>query len=301
MQDRAPEPNGGEPRPPLRPGEVDTLSVPILRVQGGAARAEEDLLVVEEPLEIRLGYGPEGDRRHLPLSVTMRTPGSDLDLAAGFLFTEGIIRGDQDLWSLEPCGPLQRPGLHRNGVRAELQPDLEPDLERLERHFYTTSSCGVCGKTSLESLEVTAGRGPLTSQMRVPSEVVHRLPGVLRRRQALFGRTGGLHAAALFEPDGEIVAIREDVGRHNALDKLVGVLLRARQLPMEDRILLLSGRASFELLQKAFMAGAAVVCAVGAPSSLAVELAGRFGITLVGWVREDRFSIYTHPERVRVG
>jgi FdhD protein len=136
---------------------VDTLSVPILRVQGGAARAEEDLLVVEEPLEIRLGYGPEGDRRHLPLSVTMRTPGSDLDLAAGFLFTEGIIRGDQDLWSLEPCGPLQRPGLHRNGVRAELQPDLEPDLERLERHFYTTSSCGVCGKTSLESLEVTAG------------------------------------------------------------------------------------------------------------------------------------------------
>lgn len=285
-------------RRPITPGEVATVPAQIVRVHAHGSEAAEDTLAVEEPLEIRLGYGPEGDRRHLPLSLTMRTPGADLDLAAGFLFTEGIIRSRDELWEIRSCGPRQRPGLHRNGVRVELHPDVEPDLERLQRHFYTTSSCGVCGKTSLEALEVTAGRGPLAADFQVPASTLFSLPDRLREAQAVFGRTGGLHAAALFDLDGQLLCVREDVGRHNALDKLIGVQLREGNLPLQRRIVLLSGRASFELLQKAFMAGAPLVCAVGAPSSLAVELARRFGITLVGWLRGERCSLYSHPERV---
>lgn len=287
------------PRPPLTPGEVETVPVRIHRFEGGELAAGEDVVAVEEPLEIRLGCGPEGDRRHLPLSITMRTPGADLDLAVGFLFTEGIIRASEELWEVESCGPLQRPGLHRNGVRAELHPEVEPDLERLQRHFYTTSSCGVCGKTSLEALEIAAGRSAVETHLDASLEVILSLPDRLREAQAVFGRTGGLHAAALFDPQGRLLCVREDVGRHNALDKLIGAQLHGRSQPLAAGIVLLSGRASYELLQKAFMAAAPIVCAVGAPSSLAVEAAERFGITLVGWLRPGRCTVYTHPDRLR--
>jgi FdhD protein len=185
-------------------------------------------------------------------------------------------------------------------VRVELQPDVQVDLGRLQRHFYTTSSCGVCGKTSLEALAVAVDRPAMACDFQIRAETLVTLPETLRAAQAVFGRTGGLHAAALFDQDGQLLGVREDVGRHNALDKLVGVQLLQGRLPLGQQILLLSGRASFELLQKAFVAGVPLVSAVGAPSSLAVQLAERFGITLVGWLRGGRFSIYSHPERIRL-
>jgi FdhD protein len=229
----------------------------------------------------------------------MRTPGSDRELAAGFLYTEGIISGRAQLSEVRSCGPRVGPGNHHNVVRVELDPEVELDLGRLQRHFYTTSSCGVCGKTSLEALEVAVGRPPVAATFQVEPDLLLRLPDLLRGSQDLFGRTGGLHASALFDLDGNLLAVREDVGRHNALDKLIGFQLLEGELPLSERILLLSGRASFELLQKAFVAGAPLVAAVGAPSSLAVELAERFGITLVCWLRGERFGIYSHPERIR--
>lgn len=280
-------------------GELDAVSVPIVKVTSEGCASEVDTLAVEEPLEIRLGFGPMASRSRQTVSLTMRTPGSDLELAAGFLFTEGIIESRDEILELRSLGPRLGPGNHHNVVRVDLRPQVDPDLGRLQRHFYTTSSCGVCGKTSLEALETTIGLPPLTGALRVDAEVLLRLPEVLRSRQELFGRTGGLHASALFTPDGRLLCIREDVGRHNALDKLIGAQLLEGNLPLSSHVILLSGRASFELLQKAFVAGSPVVAAVGAPSSLAVELAERFGITLVGWLRGGRFSIYSHPERIR--
>lgn len=288
---------GPIPRPEER--ETDVVPVRIVRVEGGAAAEAEDFLAVEEPLEIRLGYGPAEARSRQTVSLTMRTPGSDLELAAGFLFTEGIIHSREQIAELRNCGPRVGPGQHHNVVRVELHPDVELDLGRLQRHFYTTSSCGVCGKTSLEALEVATGREPITDLFQVEPEVLVRLPETLRAAQEVFGRTGGLHGSALFTAEGELLCVREDVGRHNALDKLIGVQLLEDRVPLSQRMVLLSGRASFELLQKAFVAGVPLVAAVGAPSSLAVELAERFGITLVGWLRGGRFSIYSHPERVR--
>lgn len=288
---------GAVPRPEER--EADTMPIRVVRVEAGSASAAEDLLAVEEPLEIRLGYGPLADRTRRTVSLTMRTPGSDLELAAGFLYTEGIISERIQIVELRNSGPRVEPGNYHNVARVELHPGVELDLGRLQRHFYTTSSCGVCGKTSLEALEVATGRSPLTSSFQVEPELLVSLPDKLRAAQEVFGRTGGLHASALFSLDGTLLCVREDVGRHNALDKLIGVQLLGDTLPLSERILLLSGRASFELLQKAFVAGVPLVAAVGAPSSLAVELAERFGITLVGWLRGGRFSIYSHPERVR--
>jgi FdhD protein len=281
-----PTPAGG--RPGGRPIDI------------GSACQAEDLLAVEEPLEIRLGFGPHASRQHQTISLTMRTPGNDRELAAGFLLTEGIVRSREELAEVCSCGPFLPPGNHQNVVRVELEPEVEVDLGRLQRHFYTTSSCGVCGKTSLEALSVAVDRQAIVSDFEVRAETLVGLPETLRAAQAVFGRTGGLHAAALFDRDGRLLCAREDVGRHNALDKLIGVQLMEGRLPLEQRILLLSGRASFELLQKAFVAGAPLVAAVGAPSSLALELAERFGITLVGWLRGGRFSIYSHPGRIRL-
>jgi FdhD protein len=284
----------------LRPSaEVDAVQVGILRVEAGVSTAAEDTLAVEEPLEIRVAFGRGRTRDRKTVSLTMRTPGGDLELAAGFLYTEGIIHGREEIAELRSCGPRMGLGNHHNVVQVELRPEVEVDLGRLQRHFYTTSSCGVCGKTSLEALEVATGRDPIVTELQVDADMLVRLPDTLRGAQDLFGRTGGLHASALFTPDGALLCVREDVGRHNALDKLIGAQFLDDKLPLSDRILLLSGRASFELLQKAFVAGAPVVAAVGAPSSLAVELAERFGITLVGWLRGGRFSIYTHPRRIR--
>lgn len=278
--------------------EEETAPVRLLRVDASGSVEDHDVLAIEEPLEIVLGFGPAGARQKLPLSITMRTPGDDLDLVAGFLLTEGLIRSAGDLHELYSCGPIQEPGGYQNVVRAELEPDVDFEAGRLQRHFYTSSSCGVCGKTSLDALDTTAGREALPVTFQASKELIFTLPETLRASQQVFGRTGGLHASALFDGEGTLLSLREDVGRHNALDKLIGNGLRKRELPMGERIVLLSGRASFELLQKAFAAGAPMVCAVGAPSSLAVELADRFGITLIGWLRGERFSIYTHPERV---
>lgn len=264
-------------------------TAPVRKFKGQNFHEEQDLLAVEEPLEIRLEYGPPLSRRTKSLSVTMRTPGADEDLVAGFLFTEGIVRRLSDIVSVRP----QLLESSSNVVLASLAPDLDVDLQKLERHFYTTSSCGVCGKTSIDAVKTVASCPVSTKNVNISPEVIYALPGTLRRAQATFDATGGLHAAAFFDLNGELLSLREDVGRHNALDKLMGHHFKNGDLPMDEHILLLSGRASFELLQKAAMAGVRVVCAVGAPSSLAVETAEAFGITLIGFLRERRFNLYS--------
>jgi len=259
-----------------------------------------DWLAVEEPLEIRVEYGPAHSRIIRNLSVTMRTPGSDEDLVAGFLFTEGIIRQPADLVKVHS---LDAPPLGvGNIVLATLHPDLDFEVQKLERHFYTTSSCGVCGKTSIESLKTAQNCPfpPKNDPWVIDPEILHTLPESQRRAQTTFEATGGIHAAALFSRAGSLLAVREDVGRHNALDKLIGHYLREAAIPLDDQILLLSGRASFELLQKSAMAGLRFVCAVGAPSSLAVETAEAFGITLVGFLRDGRFNVYSGLERLNL-
>ncbi|GAB2940771.1 formate dehydrogenase accessory sulfurtransferase FdhD [Hymenobacter coalescens] len=270
----------------------------VHKVSGDARREASDVLAAEEPLEIRIGYGPAGQRTHRTLAVTMRTPGHDLELAAGFLLTEGLIRQRPDLLGLLHCPDVQKPEEQGNVVRAELADSVALDLPRLERHFYTSSSCGVCGKTSIEAVHAAAcpvlpADGPL-----VAAQVIHALPERQRAAQAVFEQTGGLHAAALFSHEGELLLLREDVGRHNALDKLIGAALLDEQLPLHRHVLLVSGRASFELVQKAAVAGIAVLAAVGAPSSLAVQAAENFGMTLLGFVRQQRYNIYSHPWRI---
>lgn len=270
--------------------------VRVLRVVGSDATAADDALAVEEPLEIRLVHHVAGKPVERSLSITMRTPGHDLELAAGFLLTEGVIRSFDQLAGLKACGPVVD-GL-RNTVKAELKPGVSVDAVRLERHFYTTSSCGVCGKSSLEALRVT-DRPPLPpGAPALTPALIHTLPDRLRAAQAVFEATGGLHAAALFDAEGALVALREDVGRHNAVDKLIGAMAAAGRLPLSDHWLFVSGRASFELVQKALVAGIPAMAAVGAPSSLAVSLADDAGMTLLGFVRQGRFNVYTGAARV---
>ena len=258
----------------------------------------DDVLAVEEPLEIRLGVHENGEIKHRPISITMRTPGADLELAAGFLFTEGIIDQPGQIEKIRHCGLSGKTKNLQNTVVVELASDVEVDLKRLERNFYTTSSCGVCGKSSIEALNtgvkpLDSGKGP-----QISSEVIHSLPATLQKDQLVFDQTGGLHASALFSTQGELEILREDVGRHNALDKVIGVKFLVGEVPLSEYVLLVSGRASFELVQKALMAGIPVLAAVGAPSSLAVELAAEYGITLLGFVRDGRFNIYTGHERI---
>jgi FdhD protein len=227
----------------------------------------------------------------------MRTPGADNELAAGFLFTEGIVHGRKQIVNVRHCGPGSPDKHLNNTVVVELADGVDLDLKPLERNFYTTSSCGVCGKSSIEALRT--GAAPLDAgELTISAEILKRLPAILRDSQAVFDQTGGLHASALFDHEGELDIVREDVGRHNALDKVIGAKFLHGQLPLSDRILLVSGRASFELVQKALMAGIPVLAAVGAPSSLAVELAEEFGMTLVGFVRDGTFNIYTGAKRI---
>lgn len=281
-------------------GQQNIAEVPVERINGTAARiAEQDNLAVEEPLEIRLGYETaEGRREHKSISITMRTPGDDFELAAGFLFTEGIIHDAAEIEEIKHCGVPVGKNFLRNTVRVDLRRGVEIDFKRLERHFYTSSSCGVCGKTSIEALQTLAC--PVLPPLRpvFDAALVHRLPEILREAQAVFERTGGLHAAALFDETGKLLALREDVGRHNAVDKVIGSQMLAKRVPLEDYLLLVSGRASFELVQKALMAGIPILAAVGAPSSLAVELASEFKMTLLGFVRNKRFNIYAGAQRI---
>ena len=272
---------------------LSTVEVPVKSVNGEGGATRLDVLAVEEPLEIRIIHPSIGETT---ISVTMRTPGNDAELAIGFLYGEGIIRSSEDVVR---AGKRVRAACGKeNIVVIELAESCSPDLGKLTRHFYTTSSCGVCGKASIEAIEVLpVGELPV-GNLRLKAETIHEFPARIAASQELFERTGGLHAAALFTFDGDLVELREDVGRHNAMDKLIGSLVRKGDLPASERIIMVSGRASFELVQKAVMAGVPVMAAVGAPSSLAVELASSFGMTLIGFVRDHRFNVYTKPIRV---
>lgn len=265
----------------------------VLRVSE-QVKKELDTLAVEEPLEIRIGLGKE----HRAISITMRTPGADAELAAGFLFTEGILESPEQIGAIKHCGKFPN---NQNTIRVDLTEKTTVDFKKLARNFYTTSSCGVCGKSSLEALTVAGARKISDADFPgVRAEIIHSLPATLRRNQIVFDETGGLHAAALFDPAGNLIDLKEDVGRHNAVDKLIGGRFLAGNLPLAGKILFLSGRASFELVQKAVMARIPMICAVGAPSSLAVEAAREFNLSLLGFVRENRFNIYSVNERIRV-
>ena len=257
--------------------------------QDGRLRPFQDYLAGEEPLEIRAGSAS--------VSVTMRTPGHDLELAAGFLLTEGLIQRREQIRNIAPatgCKPTEQ----GNVVEVDLEPDALAGLDRLRRNFYATSSCGICGKASIDSVRLR-GIPPPNPNFRVSAETLCALPDSLREGQAIFGRTGGLHSAALFSPQGHLEAQREDIGRHNAVDKIVGWALLAGRLPLSQSLLMVSGRGGFEIIQKAAAAGIPLVACVSAPSSLAVRLARELRMTLIGFLRGRRFVIYSGEERLQ--
>jgi FdhD protein len=272
-----------------RPGETGAR---VWRVAPGGAEERPDRVATEEPLEIRLVQ--RGRTR--TVAVTMRTPGADAELALGFLFSEGVIARREEVKRAAPCaGPEEECA---NILEVELPEEVpEPELAGLDRHFFATSACGVCGKAGLDTLRLRVA-GELPPGPLVPAELLVELPARLREAQGLFDRTGGLHAAALFDAQGRLLAAREDVGRHNALDKLIGWALLEALLPLHGHLVMVSGRSSYEIVQKCLVAGVPVVCAVSAPSSLAVQMAERFGITLIGFLRGDRFNVYSGIERV---
>jgi FdhD protein len=275
------------PAPPIRRNVSTTR---VIAVRDGAAVERPDRLATEEPMEIRAG---ERGEEPVSVAVTMRTPGSDFELAVGFLYTEGLIEGRADVVAVNYC-ELPADEQRFNVVTVRLSRPF--DRSALQRNFYATSSCGICGKASLEHVEVTCG--PIAPGPVVESGVLLGLPGALREGQRIFEQTGGLHASGLFDVTGELLALREDVGRHNAVDKVVGHALLADDLPLSHRILLVSGRVSFEIVQKAAVAGIPILCGVSAPSSLAVQAGEELGVTVVGFLRERSFNIYSHPERV---
>lgn len=276
----------------------NSLPITISQVRGTARHMRDDRVAVEEPLEIRLGYESDEGRVESSVSITMRTPGDDAELATGFLFTEAIIRDASDVAFVKPCGPPAPDSGNVNVLRVELESGVDVDLERLQRHFYTTSSCGVCGKASLEALRVVGARLQDDNEIRFSKDILTALPDKLRAAQKTFEETGGLHAAAAFNTAGKLLVTHEDIGRHNAVDKVVGTLLSRGLLPASDLGLIVSGRASFELMQKALMAGMPLLAAVSAPSSLAVDLAHEFNVTLVGFLRGNTFNIYAGEERI---
>jgi FdhD protein len=280
-----------------RPG--NTVRAKVHTFVGGVETTRRDDLATEEPLEIRVSTPSTVDRPDRTVAVTMRTPGADFELAAGFLYGEGVIGAAEDLLRIGYCTDPTLTGEQRyNVVTATLAPGApEPDLRGLERHFMSTSACGVCGKASLEAL-AARGLTPLPPGPVVDLDVLYRLPDQLSAAQRVFGRTGGLHAAGLFTVDGQVLAVREDIGRHNAVDKLVGWALTGRRLPAADLVLLVSGRAGYEIVQKAATAGIPVVAAVSAPSSLAVDLAVEYGVTLAGFLRGERCNVYAGRDRI---
>jgi FdhD protein len=280
----------------IAPGGSPTARIRITEVRSDTTVDRDDEAASEEPLEIRVvPHGSSGADRYR-ISVTMRTPGSDFELAAGFLYSEGLVQHPEDVTRIAYCtdpGELQQ----FNIVNVGLAPGVAFDPERFRRNVYTTSSCGVCGKAAIEQIALTVAHPP-SGRFRLSPEVLRSLPGRISSAQRVFGRTGGLHAAALFRPNGELVLLREDVGRHNAVDKLVGSRFLARALPDSNTVLLVTGRAGFELVQKAAVAGIPFLAAIGAPSTLAIDLAREQGMTLVGFLREGRFNIYCGAERV---
>ena len=279
--------------------QLPVQGVQIIKVNELSSQTVEDILVVEEPLEIRLGYGPMDIRDVMNVSITMRTPGNDFELATGFLFTEGIIKSGEDILSIKYCTDHQKLEQQYNIVRVELKPTIDFDASGLSRNFYMTSACGICGKASIDAIGLHCEKREATNDLQVTKSIILSLSEQLKQKQTIFNNTGGIHAAALFDINGDLILTMEDVGRHNALDKLIGSLVALNRLAIaKSSVLFLSGRASFELLQKAAMSGIQLVCAVGAPSSLAVQTAEEFGITLVGFLREGRYNVYTHPQRI---
>lgn len=287
-------------------GRTLVSPVKITRFSQSQSASSDDLVATEEPLEIRIGYGPLVSRQQKRISVTMRTPGNDFELAIGFLFTEAIIPSADAVASIRYCTELNRIEDQENIVRVELKPEFDFDPSSVNRNFYMTSSCGVCGKESIDMVKSNCRVIPLTEQYELHPDILYGLPGKISSIQQIFAYTGGIHAAGLFDCHGKLIILREDVGRHNAVDKLIGSFVAGSLLsnnplpspPLSNYVLFLSGRASFELIQKAAVAGIPCVCAVGAPSSLAVELAESTGITLIGFLRDQRFNCYTHHGRI---
>jgi FdhD protein len=280
--------------------EIKTMKnkqkIPIIRFNTEGVRPAEDMLAVEEPLEIIIGYGTAAKRQHKTIAVTMRTPDHDFDLALGFLFTEGVIASKNDVKSVR--------FLEDNRVLVDLDEKIAFDSDTLNRHFYTTSSCGVCGKASIEAISTQSCFILQKGSPKISKDVIFKIPLQLIENQLLFEQTGGVHASLLFTYNptkGAYTATKifEDVGRHNALDKLIGWAFQNSLLPLKNEILLVSGRASFELIQKAMMAGIPIVAAIGAPSSLAVQLADENGMTLIGFLKQDKFNVYTGIERIK--
>lgn len=274
----------------MKNGQVEHIN--IQKINAGEIEETSDQVAVEEPLEIQLAYSTATGRLQKNIAVTMRTPGNDEELAAGFLFTEGIINNEQAIKD------IKRLSFDENRTLVTLHENIQPALANVSRNFYTTSSCGICGKASLDAIRTVSFYEHEKDATFVNASALHHLPHNLKKQQVVFENTGGIHASALFSLEGNFKMLREDVGRHNALDKIIGAALMKGQLPLNNYILFLSGRASFELVQKAVMAGIKIIAAVGAPSSLAVELAREAGITLIGFLRNDRFNIYSGHQRI---
>jgi FdhD protein len=274
----------------MKNGQFEHIS--IQKINAGEITEANDQVAVEEPLEIQVAYSTATGRIQKNISVTMRTPGNDEELAAGFLFTEGIIKNKEGIQDIKHLS------FDENRVLVTLYENIQPVLANTSRNFYSTSSCGVCGKASIEAVRTVSFYGHEKDATFINASVLYHLQDNLKKQQVAFENTGGIHASALFSLEGNFIMLREDVGRHNALDKVIGVSLIEGQLPLNNCILFLSGRASFELIQKAMMAGIKIIAAVGAPSSLAVELAKESGITLIGFLRNNRFNIYSGDQRI---
>ena len=267
--------------------------IKIIKFINNINELTEDFVAAEEPLEISLMYGNVNSRIKKIISITMRTPGNDEELALGFLFTEGILK------KIEKVSDVKKIPNEENKIQIILNENAEPYLPNSERNFYTTSSCGVCGKTSIESIRTVSAFNNIHDELSLNPDIFYKLNEALRSEQIVFESTGGLHASAIFDSEGNIKFLREDVGRHNALDKLIGFAFKNNKLPLNNEILMLSGRASFELIQKAVMAGIRIIAAVGAPSSLAVQMAKESGITLIGFLKNESFNIYSGEIRIK--
>ena len=270
------------------------IKTKISAVKNNKIETRSDYLATEEPLQIRL------ENPKYTLAITMRTPGADFDLAAGFLYSEGVVNKKEDIEKINYCLDRDLETEQRyNIVNISLKPGLLTNLPSLQRHFFTTSACGVCGKANIESLKLK-GYPKITSNLIITSQIIYNLSDKLRQAQGIFTATGGLHAAALFNNEGQLLKLREDVGRHNALDKLIGSAFLTDELPLNNSIVMVSGRSSFELVQKSIVAGVPILCSVSAPSSLAVSLAQEFDLTLIGFLRGEKFNIYSGTKRIRL-
>ena len=281
----------GEPAP-----EQATLRVSVARHRSGVVTRDKDLVTVEEPLEIRVVEESAGQRQRHSVAVTMRTPGEDVELAAGFLVSEGVVSEARDIWRIRHCEPAGE-STDENVIEVYLAPSVGFDADRLSRNVVTSSACGICGRTSIEAVQKSCANPP-RGDFQLSPRTLMGLTDMLAASQPVFSSTGGLHAAALFDSAGRLCDLREDVGRHNALDKLVGSRLLSGQLPISQSLILVSGRVSFELVLKSVLAGIPVLAAVGAPSSLAIELATEYGMTLIGFLGSDRFNVYCGEERI---